>query len=161
MLEKKKGIDIVSKIGGIDTLDAAMDLFKEKMDQENFSRIQTIKNNEALYKIANAISMCRPDSVFINTGSSADKAFIHILRVNAGGHCLKPGVYERAGEPFGVFLPQRKDRLHAYLRHVPYPVASHIFSEYVAERRGCDAAFLAFLEHRAHFGFVFFVGGFF
>ncbi len=84
MLEKKKGIDIVSKIGGIETIDAAMETFKENMDQENFSRIQQLKNQDALLKVANAIAMCRPDQVFINTGSSEDKAFIKELALNKG-----------------------------------------------------------------------------
>ncbi len=84
MLEKKKGIDIVSKIGGIETLDTAMDMFRENMDQENFSRIQKIRNKDALLKIANAVVMCRPASVFINTGTDTDKTFIKELALKKG-----------------------------------------------------------------------------
>ncbi len=90
MLEKKKGIDIVSKIGGIETIDAAMGVFKENMDQDNFSRIQRIKNQEALLKIANAIAMCRPDNVIINTGSADDKAFIRELALKKGEEAELP-----------------------------------------------------------------------
>ena len=84
MLEKKKGYDIVQEIGGITTTDQAMNVFKKSMDQENFNRIKDFKNQEVLLKIANAIEMCRPDTVFINTGSEADKQFIREL-------CLKTG----------------------------------------------------------------------
>lgn len=84
MLEKKKGYDIVQEIGGITTTDQAMNVFKKSMDQENFNRIKDFKNQEVLLKIANAIEMCRPDTVFINTGSESDKQFIREL-------CLKTG----------------------------------------------------------------------
>ena len=76
MLQKKKGIDIVLEIGGITTWQAAMQLFADKLDKENLARIQKIKHPEVVLKIANAIAMCEPDSVFINTGSEADREFI-------------------------------------------------------------------------------------
>ena len=58
MLERKKGIDIVSGIGGIKTTEQAMELFVKKMDQENIDKIRRIKNVEAILKIANSIVMC-------------------------------------------------------------------------------------------------------
>jgi len=79
MLETKKGIDIVVEIGGITTHEAAIKLFEERLDETHLSRIQQIKHPEVLLKIANAISMCEPDSVFINTGSEADRQFIRDL----------------------------------------------------------------------------------
>ena len=69
MLIRKKGIDIVKEIGGITGYEGAMKLLENKLDKENLSRIKQIKNKDALMKIANAIAMCEPDNVFINTGS--------------------------------------------------------------------------------------------
>jgi phosphoenolpyruvate carboxykinase (GTP) len=79
MLEKKIGVDIVAEIGGIREFESAGNLFKNKMDSEHFQRINQIRNQEAILKIANAIAMCDPDSVFINTGSEADRHFIREL----------------------------------------------------------------------------------
>ena len=73
MLEKKKGIDIVTEIGGITTFEAANKLFENKLDPTNLSRIQKITHSEVVIKIANAIAMCEPEAVFINTGSEEDK----------------------------------------------------------------------------------------
>ncbi len=84
MLERKKGVDIIAEIGGIQTLEGAKALFREKMDAAQLGRIETIQNQEALLKIANAIAMCRPKTVFINTGSEADRQFIRELALKNG-----------------------------------------------------------------------------
>ncbi|MCG6971643.1 MAG: phosphoenolpyruvate carboxykinase domain-containing protein, partial [Desulfobacterales bacterium] len=76
MLQKHKGIDIGAEIGGITTFQEAMQLFENKLDKTHLSRIQKITHSEVVIKIANSIAMCKPDSVFINTGSDADKAYI-------------------------------------------------------------------------------------
>ena len=73
MLEKKKGVDIVTEIGGITSFEAANTLFENKLDPTSLSRIQKITHSEVVIKIANAIAMCEPDTVFINTGSKEDK----------------------------------------------------------------------------------------
>lgn len=72
MLELKKGIDILAEIGEIHTLDEAKALFEFRCDQENVTKLSRIASEEALMKIANAISMTDPDAVFVNTGSDAD-----------------------------------------------------------------------------------------
>jgi len=74
MLELKKGIDILSHCGGIESLDEAKKLFAEKMDTEHVARLDKIKTGDALLKIANAIALCQPDRVFISTGSPEDMA---------------------------------------------------------------------------------------
>ena len=79
MFEKKIGVDIVAEIGGIRNFERAGNLFKNKMDSMHFQRINQIRNQEAILKIANSIAMCDPDSVFINTGSEADRHFIREL----------------------------------------------------------------------------------
>lgn len=84
MFVKKKGIDIVTEIGGIKSLEEAQTIFEKKMDKENLSKIQKIKNEEALLRVANAISMCEPDSVFVNDGSDADKNWVKELALKKG-----------------------------------------------------------------------------
>ncbi len=84
MLELGKGMDIVSKIGKIQTRDDADALFKTKMDADHLARIGKIQTTDAVLKIANAAAMCRPDSIFINTGSAADRQFICDLALKKG-----------------------------------------------------------------------------
>ena len=84
MLELKKGVDILSDIGGVKTIDEARSVFAGKMDQENLDKLSKIKNEEALLKIANAIAMCNPDSVFIHSGSAADSAQVKAWSLEKG-----------------------------------------------------------------------------
>ena len=84
MLELKKGDDILAVVGGISTIDEAKDVIAEKLDGENRKKLSPIKNEEALIKIANAISMCTPDSVFINSGSAADVQWIREYSLEKG-----------------------------------------------------------------------------
>ena len=84
MVIKNQGADIALEIGGVSTLEMAESLFEKKMDAANLSKIQKIKTEAALLKIANAISMCEPDAVFVNTGSAADRQFIRSLALQKG-----------------------------------------------------------------------------
>ena len=90
MFQKKKGIDIVVHIGGITTFEAAMRLFESRLDEKNLSRIQEIKNPEVAVKIANSIAMCEPETIFINTGSESDRAYIRELSVKNGEEANLP-----------------------------------------------------------------------
>jgi phosphoenolpyruvate carboxykinase (GTP) len=90
MLQKKKGIDIVIEIGGITTYKAAMQLFENKLDKTNLSRIQKIKHPEVIIKIANAIAMCEPEAVFVNTGSEADRQYIREMSLQNGEEAKLP-----------------------------------------------------------------------
>ena len=76
MFELKKGIDILKDIGGVKDAEAVEEVFKDSMDDDNFQKIQRIKNEEARLKIANAIRMGQPDDVFVNSGTPEDKQFI-------------------------------------------------------------------------------------
>jgi len=69
-------IDIAQKIGGVYSVDEVRQIFEKKMDSENLLKIDNIKTEKALIKIANAIVMGEPDAVFINTGSPEDKQWI-------------------------------------------------------------------------------------
>ncbi len=84
MLELKKGADILAGIGGINTLDEANALFNKKLDKENLGKLLKIKNEDALLKIANAISLGDPDDVFVNSGSLADRNHIRKMAVEKG-----------------------------------------------------------------------------
>ena len=90
MFQKKKGMDIVVHIGGITTFEAAMRLFENRLDEKNLSRIQEIKNSEVAVKIANSIAMCEPETIFINTGSESDRAYIRELSVKNGEEANLP-----------------------------------------------------------------------
>lgn len=79
MLDLQAGVDILSKIGGINTLEEAEALFKARCDRDTIRKLSTISNEEALLKIANAISMTDPDTVFVNTGSDADRRRVRIM----------------------------------------------------------------------------------
>ena len=84
MLELKKGIDILAEIGGINTLDEAKALFELRCDQEDVTKLSKITNEEALLKIANAISMTNPDAVFVNTGSDTDVQKVREMSLRKG-----------------------------------------------------------------------------
>jgi phosphoenolpyruvate carboxykinase (GTP) len=84
MLELKKGIDILAKVGGIKTLSEAKALFGARCDQETVAKLSKIANEEALLKIANAIAMTDPDAVFVNTGSDADVQKVREMSLEKG-----------------------------------------------------------------------------
>ena len=90
MMKRREGIDVVVEIGGIKTPEAAMRLFEEKLDTEHFSRLQRVKHPEVKLKIANAIAMCRPERVFINTGTESDRQFIRDLALERGEESKLP-----------------------------------------------------------------------
>lgn len=105
MLKFKEGVDIVQEIGGIKKAEAALKLLKERMASEQFARIAAFKNPEILLKIANAVVMCQPDHIFINTGSAADKQTVRELALKNGeekalpmkGHTIHYDLKEEQG----------------------------------------------------------------
>ncbi|MBA3009583.1 MAG: phosphoenolpyruvate carboxykinase (GTP) [Proteobacteria bacterium] len=74
-------MDILNTLGKIESPGGAHTIFKQKMDDEHLARISKIKHQGILMRIANAIVICNPDKVFINTGSPEDKAFIRNLAI--------------------------------------------------------------------------------
>lgn len=107
MLELKKGADILEVIGGITTIDAAKAVLAEKLDATNQEKLAQIKNNEALIKVANAISMCSPSSVFINTGSAHDQQWIREYSLEKG----EEKKLAKDGHTIHFDLPQDQARL--------------------------------------------------
>jgi phosphoenolpyruvate carboxykinase (GTP) len=81
---KKDVIDIVTELGGIRNSDAADKLFAERLEAAQLSRLDKIKNEAVRLKIANAIILCDPDKVFIDTGSEADLQYIKDLSLEKG-----------------------------------------------------------------------------
>jgi len=84
MLALKNGIDILAEIGGINTLDEAEALFEVRCGQEDVAKLSKIANEEALLRIANAISMTDPDAVFVNTGSDEDVERVRKMSLEKG-----------------------------------------------------------------------------
>ena len=84
MLELYKGIDILTAIGGVKTIQEARALFEQKIDPENLKKLDQCKNEDVLMKIANAIALGRPDSVFVNTGSAQDRQIIRHMAIEKG-----------------------------------------------------------------------------
>ena len=87
---KKDVIDIVSELGGIKTNESAQQLIEQRLDATNLSKLSLIKNASVLRKIANAIVLCDPDSVFINTASDEDRQFIRDLSIEKGEESKLP-----------------------------------------------------------------------
>ena len=87
---KKDVIDIVAELGGIKTIESARTLLEERLDEVNGSKLNRIKNEAVLQKIANAIVLCDPDRVFINTGSQEDRQFVRNLALEKGEESQLP-----------------------------------------------------------------------
>ena len=72
MLRLKKGVDILAEIGGVRTIADAWKRLDAALDADNGRKLRKIGNEEALLKIANAVAMCAPDSVFVVGDSRKD-----------------------------------------------------------------------------------------
>ncbi|MGI6656251.1 MAG: phosphoenolpyruvate carboxykinase (GTP) [Desulfobulbus sp.] len=107
MLEFKKGVEILSEVGGIATIDAAKKLFSQRLDSEHLGRLAKITNEEALLRIANAIAMCDPQHVYILTGSEADCARVREMSLEKG----EEKNLAIAGHTIHFDLPQDQGRL--------------------------------------------------
>ena len=81
---KKDVIDIVTELGGIRTAEAADKVFSERIEAAQLAKLDKVKNEAVRLKIANAIILCDPDSVFINTASDQDRQFIRDLSLEKG-----------------------------------------------------------------------------
>ncbi len=107
MLELKKGVDILAVAGGITTIDDARTVFSAKLDAANQKKLAKISNEEALIKVANAIKMCTPSSVFINTGSPEDQQWIRDYSLEKG----EERKLAKDGHTIHFDLPQDQARL--------------------------------------------------
>jgi phosphoenolpyruvate carboxykinase (GTP) len=80
----KDCIDIITELGGVTDLNAAQQVFKDTINAENLDKLKRIENPDVLKKIANAIMLCKPDAVFIDTGSEEDRQFVRELSLKKG-----------------------------------------------------------------------------
>ncbi len=107
MLELKKGVDILADTGGVRTIDEAKAVIEQKLDSGNLEKLAPIKNEEALLKIANAIALCEPDDVFIDTGSEADIQWVREYSLRKG----EEKKLAKEGHTIHFDLPQEQARL--------------------------------------------------
>ncbi|MFH1852699.1 MAG: phosphoenolpyruvate carboxykinase (GTP) [Candidatus Neomarinimicrobiota bacterium] len=107
MLELKKGVDILAAVGGVQTLEQANALIADRLDTANREKLAPIRNAEALIKIANAIAMCQPDDVFIDSGSEADIQWIREYSLKKG----EEKKLAKEGHTIHFDLPQDQARL--------------------------------------------------
>ena len=80
----KDCIDIITELGGVTDLKEAQQVFKDAINAENLDKLKRIQNPDVLKKIANAIVLCKPDAVFIDTGSEEDRQFVRELSLTKG-----------------------------------------------------------------------------
>jgi len=77
-------MDILNVLGKVTSAQDAQKIFSRRMDSVQLDRIQKIQNPDILKRLANAIVICNPDTVFINTGSREDQQFIRNLALETG-----------------------------------------------------------------------------
>lgn len=90
MLKFNQGMGIVEEIGKITTGEAALGVLEERLDSAQFARMRPFVNSTVLKKIANAIIMCQPARVVINTGTAEDLKFLRQLALNKGEETSLP-----------------------------------------------------------------------
>lgn len=84
MPDSKINQDIVCEIGGIRSEQDIKNVFRQYLDSEHCIRMETIKDHDVCMKIANAIVLCKPKSVYINQGSENDRDFIREFSIKNG-----------------------------------------------------------------------------
>jgi phosphoenolpyruvate carboxykinase (GTP) len=87
MLELRKGVDILTEVGGIRSIGEAHKVFEAALDDGNRAKLRTIKNHDALVRIANAIAMCGPARVLVVTSSPADIEECRRISMDTGEEC--------------------------------------------------------------------------
>lgn len=107
MLQLKKGVEILADTGGVKTIHEAKAVIEQKLDAGNLEKLASIKNEEALLKIANAIALCEPDDVFIDTGSEADTQWVREYSLRKG----EEKKLAKEGHTIHFDLPQDQARL--------------------------------------------------
>jgi len=107
MLELNKGSDILAKVGEITSLAEAQALIQDKLDEANLEKLSPITNPDALIKIANAVMLCKPDAVFVNSGSKEDIDWIKQYSLEKG----EERKLAKEGHTIHFDLPQDQARL--------------------------------------------------
>ena len=76
MITGNQSTDIAHELGRIETVANARQLFEARLDTDNLAKLGQINTHAVLVKIANAIAICDPSAIFVNTGSPEDCAWI-------------------------------------------------------------------------------------
>jgi len=84
MLELRKGTDILAEVGGVKSIAEARKVFGATLDAANRAKLAKIRNEEALVRIANAISMCGPQKVFVVDSSREDREACRRMSLEGG-----------------------------------------------------------------------------
>lgn len=107
MLELSKGSDILAVVGEISSLAEAQNVLSDNLDEANLKKLSVITNADALIKIANAIVHCKPDTVFVNSGSTEDLDWIRHYSLDKG----EERKLAKDGHTIHFDLPQDQARL--------------------------------------------------
>ena len=107
MLEMRKGEEILTAVSGIISIAEAEKVLEKTLDGPNRSKLAGINNEEARIKIAASIALCKPDQVFINTGSEDDLNWIRQYSLEKGEE--KP--LAKQGHTIHFDLPEDQARL--------------------------------------------------
>jgi phosphoenolpyruvate carboxykinase (GTP) len=84
---------------------AIVDVLKSKMDAASLAKLEALNNEDAMAFVAEAITLCEPDSVFVGDDSDADVAYCRKLAIdnkeeiplNTEGHTVHwDGYYDQA-----------------------------------------------------------------
>lgn len=119
----EQGIHIVEEIGQVATAEAAKQMLQEELDSEHYQRIARLNNLHVLKIVANAMVMCRPDKVYINTGSEEDKQFLRDMALEKGEEAPLP----MAGHTIHFDLKEEQGRIidrTYYIANEDEPVSS-------------------------------------
>ena len=87
MLELRKGIDILAEVGGLSSVPEAITFLESRLDSVQMTKIRSIRTEDAVLRIANAVRMCDPVEVFIITGSPQDVAECRRRSLDGGEEC--------------------------------------------------------------------------
>ena len=60
------------------------EILKDKLDADSFTKLEALNNEELFEYVADAIKLCRPDSLKVCDDSAADMAFIRSRAIEAG-----------------------------------------------------------------------------
>ena len=83
-LELRKGVDILTQLGGIVSYADARRLLDGLMNDRNKRKLAAIRNEEAILRIANAAAILGPASLWVNTGSEEDLRHVRHMGIESG-----------------------------------------------------------------------------
>jgi len=84
VLKLNEGLDILAELGELRSAEEARTFLQSRLDPDSLAKLERIRTGDVLIKIANSIAVCRPDAVFIHTGSAADSAWVRQASLDKG-----------------------------------------------------------------------------